>query len=164
MLGGFIISLYHTRLLIYFTCAIYLLAAAFSIRIKAVSKEAPVKTGYLDNARRVFTFMVENRAFGLLSAIAFFWRLFLALQLSLFVIYIKTCLSGSSEQYGVFMTVMGLGSMAGSLVGPYAAGHLSIKRLIAAGLGLHCLSFAALIVSTSLIFAQLYMQFTRSCH
>lgn len=149
LLGGFIISLYHTRLLIYFTCAIYLLAAAFSIRIKAVSKEAPVKTGFLDNAGRGFSFMVKNRAFGLLSAIAFFWRLFLALQLSLFVIYIKTCLSGSSEQYGVFMTVMGLGSIAGSLLGPYAAGHLSIKSLVAAGLGLHYLSFAALGLSKS---------------
>ncbi|MGE5677075.1 MAG: MFS transporter [Pseudomonadota bacterium] len=149
LLGGFIISLYHTRLLIYFTCVIYLLAAAFSIRIKAVSIEASNKTGFLDNAGRGFSFMLKNHAFGLMSAIAFFWRLFLALQLSLFVIYIKTCLSGSSEQYGVFMTVLGLGSIAGSLLGPYAAGHLSIKRLITSGLGLHYLSFAALGFSKS---------------
>lgn len=149
MLGGIIISHYHAQLLIYFTCAIYLLAAAFSIRIKTVSQEASAKTGYMNNVKRGFSFMFRNRTFGLLSAIAFLWRLFLALQLSLFVIYIKSCLSGSSEQYGVFMTVMGLGSIVGSLLGPYAAGHLSTKRLIAAGLGLHYLSFAALGLSKS---------------
>lgn len=149
LLGGFIISIYHTRLLIYFTSAIYLLVAVFSICIKAASKEAAAKSSFLDNAGRGFSFMIENRVFGLLSSIAFFWRLFLALQLSLFVIYIKTCLSGTSQQYGVFMTVMGLGSIAGSLLGPYAVKHLSIKRLIAAGLGLHYLSFAALGLSKS---------------
>ncbi len=39
---------------------------------------------------------------------------------------------------------MGIGSIAGSLLGPYAAKRVDSMRLIAVGLGLHYASFAAL--------------------
>ena len=39
---------------------------------------------------------------------------------------------------------MGIGSIAGSLLGPYAAKRVDPMRLIASGLGLHYISFAAL--------------------
>jgi MFS family permease len=144
LLGGFIVTLYHTKPLLYFTCIVYLLAAVFSARIKVTGKSAEAKASFFDNAKKGFRFMVENRVFGLLASIAFFWRLFLGLQLSLFVIYIKSYLAGTSEQYGVFITVMGIGSIAGSLMGPYAAKRVNSMRLIIIGLGLHYASFAAL--------------------
>ncbi|HQE66295.1 MAG TPA: MFS transporter [Bacillota bacterium] len=144
LLGGFIVSLYHTKPLIYFTCIVYLLVAVFSACISVTGKTAESRASFFDNAKRGFRFMFENRVFGLLASIAFFWRLFLGMQLSLFVIYIKSYLAGTSEQYGVFITVMGIGSIAGSLLGPYAAKRVDSMRLIAAGLGLHYASFAAL--------------------
>ena len=144
LLGGFIVSLYHTKPLIYFTCIVYLLVAVFSACIRVTGKAAESWVSFFDNAKKGFRFMLENRVFGLLASIAFFWRLFLGMQLSLFVIYIKSYLAGTSEQYGVFITVMGIGSIAGSLLGPYAAKRVDPMRLIAAGLGLHYISFAAL--------------------
>ena len=144
LLGGFIVSLYHTKPLIYFTCIVYLLVAVFSACISVTGKTAESRASFFDNAKKGFRFMLENRVFGLLASIAFFWRLFLGMQLSLFVIYIKSYLAGTSEQYGVFITVMGIGSIAGSLLGPYAAKRVDSMCLIAAGLGLHYASFAAL--------------------
>jgi len=144
LLGGFIVSLYHTKPLIFFTCIVYLLVAVFSACIRVTGKAAGSRASFFDNAKKGFRFMLENRVFGLLASIAFFWRLFLGMQLSLFVIYIKSYLAGTSEQYGVFITVMGIGSIAGSLLGPYAAKRVDPMRLIASGLGLHYISFAAL--------------------
>jgi len=144
LLGGFITSFYRIELLLYFTCIVYVLAAVSSACIRAVESEDNVRPGFLENAKSGFSFILENRVFGLLASIAFFWRLFLGLQLSLFVVYIKSYLSGTSEQYGMFITFMGLGSIAGSLLGPYATRRIPPMRLIAVGLGLHYLSFTAL--------------------
>lgn len=144
LLGGFIASLYRIELLLYFTCIIYLFVAVSSACIRIAEGEDKVRPGFIENAKKGFAFMLENHIFGLLASLSFFWRLFLGLQLSLFVIYIKSYLSGSNEQYGVFITFMGLGSIAGSLLGPFAARRIPPRRLIAAGLGLHYLSFTAL--------------------
>jgi MFS family permease len=144
LLGGFIIMFYEIKPLLYFTCLIYLLTALFSAYIKVTGVSVKSETSFLDNAKMGFRLMIENRVFGLLTSIAFFWRLFLGLQLSLFVIYIKDCLAGTSEQYGIFITMMGVGSIAGSLLGPYASKRIDSQRLITIGLSLHYVSFAAL--------------------
>ncbi len=149
LLGGFITSLYRIELLLYFTCVVYLLVAASSACIRIAEGEGQDRPGFFENAKKGFAFMLENHIFRLLASISFFWRLFLGLQLSLFVVYIKSFLSGTSEQYGVFITVMGLGSIIGSLLGPYAARRVPPMRLIAVGLGLHYLSFAVLGLSRS---------------
>lgn len=144
LIGGFIIMLYQLKLLLYFTCSIYILASIIAAFIKINGEAAGNKESFLGNARKGFRFMLENRVFGLLASIAFCWRLFLGLQVSLFVIHIKTCLAGTSEQYGIFITVMGIGSITGSLLGPYAAKRINTLRLIVFGLSLHYISFAAL--------------------
>jgi predicted MFS family arabinose efflux permease len=68
----------------------------------------------------------------------------LGLQLSLFVIYIKSYLNCTSEQYGIFITLMGAGSIVGSLLGPYVAKRTKAVWIIAGGLSLHYASFALL--------------------
>jgi MFS family permease len=144
LLGGFIMMFYHIKPLIYFTCIIYLLTALFSSYIKVIAETVKAEASFLDNIKMGFRFMGKNRIFGLLTSIAFFWRLFLGLQLSLFVIYIKYYLAGTSEQYGIFITMMGVGSIAGSLLGPYAAKRIDSLLLITIGLSLHYASFVAL--------------------
>lgn len=153
LLGGFIIMFYNIKPLLYFTCIIYLLTALFSAYIKVAAVPIKSETGFLDNAKLGFRLMIENRVFGLLTSIAFFWRLFLGLQLSLFVIYIKDYLTGTSEQYGIFITMMGVGSIAGSLLGPYASKRVDSLRLITIGLSLHYASFAALGFSHQYVWA-----------
>lgn len=142
--GGFIVMLCKTKPLLYFTCLIYILAALLGILIKLTRESSGDNGNFLDNARKGFRFMVENRVFGMLTSIAFCWRLFLGLQLSLFVIYVKTCLGGTSEQYGVFIAIMGIGSIIGSIIGPYAAKKLNSRWLITTGLSLHYISFMVL--------------------
>ncbi len=144
LIGGLITMTLSIKLLLYFTGLVYFLVALCSFRIKTDTVTARDRSGFFANAKKGFRFMAENKAFGLLTSIAFFWRLFLGLQLSLFVIYIKSFLNCTSEQYGFFVTLMGAGSIAGSLLGPYAEKRIKAIWLIAGGLGLHYASFAFL--------------------
>lgn len=78
------------------------------------------------------------------------WRLFLGLQISLFIVYIKRNLGGSDADYGVFMTYIGLGSVIGSLAGPWIARRMPAFLLVKAGMALHFTMFVALSRTTSL--------------
>jgi len=144
LIGGLIIMTLSIRLLLYFTGLVYFSAALCSFRIKTGIPAPKDRPGFWVNVKRGFGFMLENRMFGQLTLIAFFWRLFLGLQFSLFIIYIRSFLNCSSEQYGFFVTLMGAGSIVGSLIGPYAADWLKQSRLIAGGLSIHYISFALL--------------------
>ena len=61
-----------------------------------------------------------------------------------FIIYVKTFLAGNDSQYGFFMTLIGLGSIAGSLAGPWLAKKRKNNQIILWGLLIHFTSFAAL--------------------
>jgi len=143
LLGGFISMIVDISLLQYFTCLIYLLTGLTATGIRSTKWEHRNAPGFLRNAANGFRFMRENRAFRLMTAIGFFWRLFLGLQISLFVIYVKDFLACSNTQYGIFTALIGVGSIAGSLMGPAVAKRLSPSLLIRAGLSLHYASFIA---------------------
>jgi predicted MFS family arabinose efflux permease len=144
LIGGLIIMTLSIKLLLYFTGLVYFLVALCSFHIRGGKATAKNRSSFLDNAKKGFRFMVKNKTFGLITSVAFFWRLFLSLQLSLFIIYIKSFLNCTSEQYGFFITLMGAGSIVGSLLGPYAAKRIKTIWLIAGGLSLHYASFAFL--------------------
>lgn len=144
LIGGLIIMTQSIQLLLYVTGAVYLLVALFALAIRVENRAASAKPGFLANVKKGFQFMLEHKVFGLITSIAFFWRLFLGLQLSLFVIYVKSYLNCTSEQYGFFVTLVGAGSIVGSLLGPYAAARVKPVRLIAGGLSLHYASFVLL--------------------
>lgn len=151
LLGGIIIKAMNIKILIYITCMVYFMAALFSFRIKIGNVVVKEKTSFWSNAKSGFKFMVENSIFGMLTKLSFFWRLFLGLQTSLFIIYIKSFLNGTSEQYGYFITAMGCGSILGSLLGSYVSKRIKAFWLIGSGLGLHYLSFVALGLSRNYI-------------
>ena len=143
--GGLIVMLLNIKLLLYFTVLVYLSVAVCSYGIKSdAGAAANRKTSFLENTKKGVNFIAENKSIRTLAAVAFFWRLFLGMQLSLFVIYIKTGLGATSAQYGFFITLMGIGCIAGSMLGPYAAKRVNSRGLIVAGLSLHYFSFAAL--------------------
>jgi DHA3 family macrolide efflux protein-like MFS transporter len=149
LLGGSIIMLLNIKLLIYCTCLVYLIVAILSSLIKLKGRTTENESGFLENVKQGFHFMRVNNMFALLTSIAFFWRLFLGLQLSLFVIYIKDYLSGTDKQYGYFITAMGIGSIIGSLLAPYVTKFMKQGRMIILGLTLHYASFIALGVCRS---------------
>lgn len=144
LIGGVIIMTLSIQLLLYVTGIVYLLVALFSLAIRVEKPTESTKQTFLANVRKGFQFMLEHKVFGLITSIAFFWRLFLGLQLSLFVIYTKSYLNCTSEQYGGFMTLVGAGSIVGSLLGPFVAARVKPSWLITGGLGLHYASFVLL--------------------
>jgi MFS family permease len=144
LLGGCIVLNLNIKILLYFTFTVYLGVAICAYMIRTSYGQTVRKDSFLDNVRKGLHFIIESRTFSLLASIAFFWRLFLGLQLSLFVIYVKSFLHCTSSQYGFFITVMGVGSIIGSLLGPYAAKRTKAIRLIVGGLTLHYATFALL--------------------
>lgn len=144
-LGGLIVMLLDIKLLLYFTAFVYLFTAASSFSIGAGADSIRnAQTSFLENARSGMRFISKSIELRKLTLIAFFWRLFLGMQLSLFVIYIKSELHATDAQYGFFITLMGIGCLAGSVLGPFAARHIKQSRLVLVGLSLHYASFAGL--------------------
>lgn len=155
--GGFLAMAYGAELLLRFAGAVYLLTAFVAFCITSKSKEreavssdqiAPAAQGLRTALGRGLAFMRENPAFRQMVAIGFCWRLFLGLQLSLFVVYAKEVLACDNAQYGVFAALIGVGSIVGSLVGPFLARRVRPSRMITVGLSLHYGSFAVLAMCT----------------
>jgi predicted MFS family arabinose efflux permease len=144
LIGGLILMKLNIKVLLYFTSFLYVLVALFSSHIRTDMAPNKDGAGFMVNAKLGFGFLTENKTFRLVTSIAFFWRLFLGLQLSLLVIYIKSYLNCTSEQYGIFITLMGAGSIVGSLFGPYVAKRTKAVWIIAGGLSLHYASFGLL--------------------
>jgi MFS family permease len=79
-----------------------------------------------------------------LAAIVIIRQVFLGVQTSLFVVYVKSFLRLGDVHYGYFMAAIGAGSIVGSLVGSRWKSAGQRRVLLATGLGSHFLSFAAL--------------------
>ena len=145
LIGGLAISIIHINGMIYTVCLIYLMAAIISCLIKP--RAYARSSGRLDQKIKGlagFQYIKRNASIKYLVLISFFWRLFLGLQVSLWIIYVKTYLNGSDAQYGYFITLLSLGSIFGSIVGPWIKNWVSERTLIICGLCVHYSTFAAL--------------------
>ncbi|BCY16402.1 hypothetical protein hrd7_02510 [Leptolinea sp. HRD-7] len=144
-LGGSAALVFEPRLIFFAISSIYILAAGIISLIKS-SSDFPEKTerkpGF--NLSAGYRYIRQNPSINYIFTLSFFWRLFLGLQVSILVIYVKTTLAGNDALYGYFMTVIGLGSVLGSLLGTWLAKYLYRNTLMTVGLGLHYASFAAL--------------------
>ena len=153
LLGGFLAMAFGPQMLLRSAGVVYLLTAFVAYGIASSSKKRPAKardaTAAAAHGLRAalghgLAFMRENPAYRQMVAIGFCWRLFLGLQLSLFVVYAKEVLACDNAQYVVFTALIGVGSIAGSLVGPFVARRMQPSRMITVGLSLHYGSFAVL--------------------
>lgn len=145
--GGLIAALWTPRWLLILTSLIYLFASAVITRIRLQDRTGTgVRTaaGILADMKDGIAYIANDSSLRFLAFIAIFWRLFLGLQLSLFVVYVKMYFGLGSTAYGLFMTCIGVGSIAGSLIGPVIAKRVEISRLVVVGLGAHYLLFASL--------------------
>jgi len=62
---------------------------------------------------------------------------------------VKRFLGKGSGDYGIFMTMAGVGSVLGSILGPRLAAKFDRRRLILWGLTAHYATFASLGISRS---------------
>lgn len=144
LLAGYASMHVDSTRLLHFASLVYLLTAIAATWIRAPGHAAHGDRGFIRNAVSGLRFMREHPVFGRLAAIAFFWRLFLGLQLSLLVVYVKDALHGSNAQYGVFAALIGVGSLAGSCLGPIVARKVKAVPLIRYGLSAHYAAFVLL--------------------
>ncbi len=79
-----------------------------------------------------------------LAVITILRQVFLGVQTSLFIVYVKSFLRLGDVHYGYFMAAISAGSIVGSLVGSRWKSAGQRRVLLAVGLGLHFLSFAVL--------------------
>lgn len=145
LIGGAAVLLFDVRLMFFAIGAIYVIAAGITSLLKSdhETPEKPERKPSLDLLAG-YRYIRENPLVNYVFTLSFFWRLFLGLQVSILVIYVKTTLAGNDAQYGYFMTIISLGSVLGSLSGTWLAKYISRNTLMTAGLGLHYVAFAAL--------------------
>jgi MFS family permease len=145
--GGVIASRSSVSSLLYFTAVVYVVAAVLGL----ATNLPPVGDGGRRSAAKVLAHMREglayllsNRDLRYLGTLGFLWRLCVGLQVSLFVVYVKEFLGRGSDGYGIFMTLIGAGSVVGSLVGPRIASRFDPRKVVFVGLIAHYASFAVL--------------------
>jgi MFS family permease len=95
---------------------------------------------FLRGARQI----LGNPDLSFLAALVIIRQVFLGVQTSLFVVYVKSLLGRGDIEYGYLMSAIGAGSIVGSLVGSRWGNPGRKKLILAAGLGAHFLSFAVL--------------------
>jgi DHA3 family macrolide efflux protein-like MFS transporter len=152
LIGGVVAMKWNVSLVLHLTAVVYVAAALLGL----VTRLAPPAPGASRATGAVFAHMREGARYVLadrelryLGTVAFLWRLCLSCQLPLFVVYVKQFLGKGSDGYGIFMTMAGVGSVLGSVLGPRIAGKFDRRRLILWGLAAHYVTFASLGISRS---------------
>ena len=145
LIGGAATLVFSMKALVYTVCVIYLVAAVLSFFLKlkpvAVTSTTGKQKGYWASG---FKTIMRIPVLRYLESVSFLWRLFLGLQISLFVVYVESFLHGNDAQYGYFIAFSTLGSILGSLAGSKMGKRWNASILIPIGLGLHYASFAVL--------------------
>lgn len=151
--GGLIAVISTPQTLLFMSSIVYLFAASAVLGIKLCqdgqSDKLRTTRGVVANIIEGALFIARIRVLRTLATIGMLWRLFLGLQVSIFVVYVKECLGLNSSAYGIFLACFGLGGIAGSLIGPYVARRLRAPTMVFHGMAFHYLSFAALGIVSS---------------
>ncbi|MDR7868973.1 MAG: MFS transporter [Sporomusaceae bacterium] len=144
-LAGFATALFSPAALFIATGAVFLAVAVLSRLIDIPRQTCPAKERQvLGEMTAGIRFILASPQLRFLIAVAFLWAMSLRLQLPLFVVYVKSSLGGGDAEYGLFMTVVGLGSILGSLAGPWLMKRGNPLPLAMAGLTVHYASFVLL--------------------
>lgn len=147
LIGGLVALRWSVAALLQLTAAVYIAAGFLGLAVRL----APATHGASRSVGTVFAhmrdgakYLLANRDLRYLGTVAFLWRLCLGCQLPLFVVYTKEFLGKGSDGYGIFMTMIGVGSVLGSALGPRLAAKFDRRKLIFRGLMAHYASFACL--------------------
>ena len=152
LIGGVVALKWNIALLLHLTAVVYVGAALLGLatRLAPMSQSGSRSTDTVfAHMREGARYLLADRDLRYLGTVAFLWRLCLGCQLPLFVVYVKRFLEKGSDGYGIFMTMAGVGSVLGSVLGPRLAAKFDRKKLIVWGLAAHYASFACLGISRS---------------
>ena len=148
--GGVVMLFYGKQALILFTSIVYFVSMILALFLSL--PERPERTtikltsffGIFIHVKEGISYIWDNHHLKKLSLIAFLWRLFLGLQLSIFIVYIQSFLGKGEALYGLFMTIIGIGSLIGSFCGPWIVKKVNVHTVMAMGLLFHYATFASL--------------------
>ena len=160
LIGGFLIlSLpmewaVNVVVLFFILSSVFVSASHFAPPFLGDSKEGRTKWKWQDFTTGV-SYILTHRELTFYVVIGFFWRLFLASQLPLYIVYIKNYLGGGTHEYSLFMTILALGGACGSFMAGGIENLWSRKTMIYGGLGASYVFFALLAISKNFTFALL---------
>ena len=98
-------------------------------------------------------FILSHERLRFYISVGFLWRLFLASQLPLYIVFVKNFLGGGTREYSLFMTVLSAGGAVGALLAGGVGNRFSRKTMIYGGLGVSYLLFALMPLLKSYPFA-----------
>jgi len=138
LLAGISVTVLGVKYLFVFTGAIYLFVVPFCARInlpvsRTVKSRGKIMTELIEGLK----YIKDSLDLRFLITVAFLWRLFIGLQISLFVVYVKAHLLGGDTEYGMFMTIIGVGSILGSMGGPWLVKRMPYNAAVLWGLSIH---------------------------
>lgn len=139
LLGGLLTGAAASSGMLWLAAGAFLLSALAASRITVLHRPAAQDGRVFEQLKEGWDYLIRHPQLRLVALTAFTWRLFLGMQVSLFVVFVKTGLQGSDADYGLFMTVLGLGSLAGGLIGPLLIQKELVKgaALVTGGLGIY---------------------------
>ena len=152
LIGGVVALTWNVSLLLHLTAVVYVAAALLGLatRLATMPQNASRSTdSVFTHMREGARYLLASRDLRYLGTVAFLWRLCLGCQLPLFVVYVKQFLGKGSDGYGISMTMAGVGSVLGSVLGPRLAVKFDRRKLILWGLAAHYVTFASLGVTRS---------------
>lgn len=145
LLAGAASSLVSIIYLFYLTGAIFFGVTVFSALIWLPdTTTAKTYRKIVPDLKEGLKYIRENLDVRFLISVGVLWRLFIGLQVSLFVVYIKAYLSAGDTGYGMFMTAIGMGSIVGSIIGPRLVKRVEYSTVVSWGLSIHYASFVIL--------------------
>lgn len=145
LLAGIASAVFSAKSLFYLTGGIYFLVTLFCNRISLPTVTAGQRERkIITELKEGINYMMSSLDLKFLISVGVLWRLFIGLQISLFVVYVKAHLAGSDANYGIFMTTIGVGSIMGSFAGPWLVKRIPYHTLVFWGMSLHYVSFIVL--------------------
>jgi MFS transporter, DHA3 family, macrolide efflux protein len=146
LLGGILVSSLPARSL-YFLAASFYLLAVLSSAFLDLPEQPRKQQGAIDFIKQVRSALSYVRGNSNLMALRYLlWTkaLFLGFQVSLYVVYVKSYLQESDFNFGLFMTVISLGSITGALIASLLGLRLRSLKVIVAGLAFQYASLIGL--------------------
>jgi len=98
-------------------------------------------------------FLLSHERLRFYVSVGLLWRLFLASQLPLYIVFVKDYLGGGTREYSVFMTVLSAGGAVGALLAGGMGNRFSRKTMIYGGLGTSYFLFALMPLPQNYFFA-----------
>lgn len=156
LIGGLIAAILNIKILLVFTAIIYIFTALFSKFIKLsnnVNNQIKDTTTPFATIKESLTYISQNPIILFLAILGCLWSLFLGFRVSIYVGYIEDTLSSTKSYYGIFLTIISLCSIIGSILGTYLSKFLKHQNIMFIGLSVHLITFSLLGMINNIIIA-----------